>query len=403
MNDLKIKLKRSYFEDITYLQIILLAVFSFLFPLYICDTNRHNLLFTAAEIPLLIYLFANIGKKQKYRKRLFLFLLAVYFLTFLYYDILYLQCYWALFYKTFSFLMLYDFASKERDTRKKQTYSYAEITDIILYIFSFAVLLSIVANVIGVDAIYLDFNEFHIRSTKSGVFLDERLTWVFMHKSTYGLLLILALALLIKRKTFPYRKIWICIYFIAAIRINSMVSLTCMCVVPFAYYIETKTFNRKTLIKMVLAFFIGIFTAGIIYYVVASERNMSSLGDRVYIWRIYADSLSKYPHGMGKTFFTESFWLAAGGRNINNFHNVYLNELLHYSIPVGTLFTLLIYYYPINFIKSNPSKAKNIILLFAISMPMIFDQALNDLIFPIFLIMLKLCFANTNESERISQ
>ncbi len=398
MNNLKIKL--SHIRDTVYLQFIVLSFFSFLIPVYICDTNRHNLLFAVAEIPVLILLFLNIVKKKK-RDRLYLIVLILYFAVFMYYDVVYLRCYWALFYKTLSFLLLWDFVSKDYDGLKDKNGFYAELTDTILSVFCFTVILSLIANVMGVDSIFLDLNGFHIRRTGSGVFIDERLTWVFMHKSTYGLLLVLALTLLIKRKTFHFRKFWICIYFVAAIRINSMVSMVCMCGVLFAYYVEARAINRKTLIKMVFAFFTGLFLACIIYYIVAIGRNISSLGDRAYIWAIYADSLAKYPNGMGKDFFTTSFWLAASGRYINNFHNVILNELIHYSVPVGVLFTLLVLYYPIRFIKSSPSKIKNIILLVVISLPMLFDQAINDLIFPIFLIMLKLCFSTENEIQKI--
>lgn len=328
-------------------------------------------------------------------------IILLYFAIFLYYDIVYLKCYWALFYKVASFLLLWDFAARESDSWVNRNSFYAELTDTILSLFSFAIILSLIANVIGVDAIFLDLNEFHIRSTKSGIFLDERLTWVFMHKSTYGLLLVIALVLLKKRREFPFRKLWIFVYFMAAIRINSMVSIVCMCGVLFAYYVETKAINRKTIIKLFCAFFIGLFLASIAYYVVALGRNISSLGDRAYIWAIYSDSLQKYPHGMGKSFFTDSFWLEAGGRYINNFHSVLLNEMIHYSIPVGLFFIVLVLYYPIKYIKSSPSKVKNIILLVAIFLPMLFDQALNDLIFPIFSIMLKLCFSDANDSERV--
>lgn len=389
-----------HLKNITYLNFIILAFSSFIIPIYVCDTNRHNLLFAASEIPLILLLFFLGIKKGGRRNKIFPIVLFLYFLVYLYYDIVYLKCYWPLFFKTASFMLLWYFDSQELIFRQNRDVLYSELTDTILSIFSFTVILSLIANIVGVDAIFLDFNAFHIRSARSGVFLDERLTWVFLHKSTYGLLLVLALTLLMKRKEFYVRKMWICIYFLAAIRINSMVSIVCMCGVLFAYYVETRSINKKTLIKMFIAFFVGLLLTGIIYYIVALGRNISSLGDRSYIWAIYADSLARYPHGMGKKFFTDTFWLAAGGRFINNFHNVLFNEMIHYSIPVGILYFVLIMYYPVNFIKTNPAKIKNIILLVSIILPMVFDQALNDLIFPIFLIMLKLCFSNANEIRR---
>lgn len=393
------KVHIRHYRNINYLQFILLAWASFLIPVYICDTNRHNLLFAMAEIPLIILLFQNLKKKSKERNKIYLIMIFLYFGVFLYYDIVYLKCHWALFYKIASFLVLWDLDACESYFTGDTNSFFTELTDTILSIFSFTVILSLIANVIGVDAIFLDLDAFHIRRARAGIFLDKRLTWVFMHKSTYGLLLVLALALLIKRKDFPLHKLWVCLYFIAAIRINSMVSLVSMCGVLFAYYMETKEISRKTMLKIFFAFFIGVILAAIGYYIVALKRNVSNLGDRAYIWAIYADALAKYPHGMGKSFFTGTFWLAAGGRYINNFHSVILNEIIHYSVPVGILFVVLVMYYPIRYISANPAKLKNIILLGSISLPMLFDQALNDLIFPIFLIMLRLCFSSANEIE----
>lgn len=384
-----------------YFQFIMLAITSFIIPFYICDTNRHNLLFAMAEIPLFALLLINLKKRRKHRNIIYLMLVILYFLMFLYYDIVYLKCYWALFYKVGAFFLLWDLDSCESYIGIRDASFYAELTDTIISIFSFAVILSLIANVIGVDAIFLDVNQFHLRSAKSGMFLDERLTWVFMHKSSYGLLLVLALSLLMKRKEFLFRKFWICTYFVAAIRINSMVSIVCMYMVLFAYYIKTKELDRKTLIKLFTAFFVGLLIAGVVYYIVGLKRNVSSLGDRAYIWAIYADSLAKYPHGMGLSFFSESFWLAAGGRYINNFHNVFFNEMIHYSVPVGIIFVTLVLYYPIKYIISNPSKLYSILLLISFCLPMCFDQALNDLIFPVFLIMLRLCFSNSNDSEGV--
>jgi len=399
VNDLKIKLR--HLKNMNYLQFIILVIFSFFLPAYMCDTNRHNLIFTMAEMPLAVLLLLNLRKKRETRNRIFLITLLLYFAIFLYYDIVYLECYWALFYKVASFLLLWDFAACESIFSENKSSFYAELTDTILSLFCFTVILSLIVNIIGVDAIFFDLNELHVRSAKSGIFLDKRLTWVFTHKSTYGLLLVLALTLLMKREGFPFRKLWICVFFVAAIRINSMVSIVCICGILFAYYVETKTISRATLIKLFFAFFVGLFLTGIVYYIVALERNISSLGDRKYIWAIYSDSLQKYPHGMGKSFFTDSFWMAAGGRYINNFHSVFLNEMIHYSIPVGLLFIILILYYPVKYIRTSSSKIKNIILLVSIFLPMLFDQALNDLVFPIFLIMLKLCFSDANESERV--
>lgn len=394
------KIKIRHLKNFIYLQFIILSLCSFFFPLYICDTNRHNLSFTLVEIPLMILCFLYLKKKEKRKDKIFGTILLLYSIIFFCVNIMYLECYWAFFYKVGSFLLVWLFSSNlDYSNAFMKGDFYGELTDTILCVFSLAVVLSLLANFAGVDAIFWDLQQFHIRGANKGIFLDERLTWVFMHKSSYGLLLVLALILLMKRKRFPYRKVLILIYFIAAVRINSMVSIACMCAVLFGFYVETKSWNKKTVIKITFAFAIGLMLVGIGYYIVSKERNLSNLGDRAYIWAMYGTTLAGYPHGMGNRFFSDSFWLAAGGRYLNNFHNVMLNEMLHYSVPVGIGFTMLILYYPLCYIKNNSSRMKNLILFIATCLPMLFDQALNDLIFPIFLIMLRLSFCNANEQR----
>lgn len=391
------RIQIRHFKNYKYLQFLILTVFSFVFPFYISETNMLNLSFVIVEIPLIILVILCINNKRLKRDKTFICLLLIYVIFFLYVDIAYLDCYWALIYKTFSFFLLWNIETLEKQKLGTIRGFSEEFTDSIIIIFSFTVVLSLVANIIGIDAVFLDLQSFHIRSSNSGVFLDKRLTWVFMHKSTYGLLLILGLALLMKRKNFPYRKIFIILYFIAGIRVNSMVSIVGLCMVMFAYFLETKSMNRKKFIKLLIVIVVGAIVAGVIYFIVALERNLSSLGDRAYIWGIYGESLRQYPYGLGKDFFTQKFWLPEAGRYINNFHNVIFNEMIHYSIPVGLLFTAMIFYYPIKYIVKNKCKMKNIVLLVGIMLPTFFDQALNDLIFPIFLIMIKLCFSNYNE------
>lgn len=391
-------ISKNHFTNIRYFNLILLTIVSFIMPFYICETNRHNLIFSMPEIPLVILVFYEALSSDRKRDKLYKLLLLAYFIVFMNYNIFYLQCYWALFFKVLSFLLMSFVDAWDRECKKEQNFIW-EFTDSIIFIFTIAVILSIFARVVGIDAIYCDLHSFHMRARDSGIFLDERLTWVFMHKSSYGLLLVAALSLLMKRKRYPYRKYIIILYIIATLMINSMVTLVSIIIILFVNFLEAKQFSQKAILRFFFLMCIGVISGIVTYYIVILNRNLSNLGDRAYIWAIYASSLKKYPHGMGKTFFTKTFFMPISGgtgRNINNFHNVLLNEMIHYSIPVGLLYGILITYFPIKYIIISDNKIKNSMILVALILPMIFDQAMNDLILPIYLIMLKLSFSKIN-------
>ena len=270
----------------------------------------------------------------------------------------------------------------------------------VIFIFTITVVVSIIGNLFNLDAIWCDLENFHLRG--EGAFDDRRLTWVFMHKSSYGMLLVGVLALILKKKDLEHRKILIGLYAIAALLINSMVSLVSFMLVIIAYYVGTKKIDAKFLIRFAILGVIALLVGGIGYYYIAMYRDLSSLGGRMYIWAMYKDRLSKYPFGMGKEFYSVVFWMTTkkSGRYISNFHNTILNEMIHYSIPVGVLYSILLLFIPIRTIIKKEQKLKNIILAVAIMLPAMGDQAVNDLVLPLYLIILYLCFAEYSSDDQ---
>ena len=97
---------------------------------------------------------------------------------------------------------------------------------------------------------------------------------------------------------------------------------------------------------------------------------------------------------MGIEFANVTFVVDVMGFNANNLHNVLLNEILHYGLYAGILFLILLIYIPLRCIKISKNRISDIILVLGLLLPMMFDQALNDLTFPLYMIILFVRFAN---------
>ena len=80
--------------------------------------------------------------------------------------------------------------------------------------------------------------------------------------------------------------------------------------------------------------------AGAAAWEVLAERNIMTLGDRVPIWKAVWQVILDNPEGWGLRFGS-SMIETETGLLVNNAHNVFLNQMLRFSIPVGICFTLL--------------------------------------------------------------
>lgn len=76
---------------------------------------------------------------------------------------------------------------------------------------------------------------------------------------------------------------------------------------------------------------------------VLAERNIWNLGGRIPIWKgVWTSTILKYPEGWGMRFGESAISIEElGGYWVNNAHNVFFNQMLRFSIPVGIVFTLL--------------------------------------------------------------
>ena len=210
-------------------------------------------------------------------------------------------------------------------------------------------LISIIVYLKGYASVYWYNFKFELMQPK--VFYGEkRFEWIYYHKSQYAFMILLSIGfILVHRKKFINKitfGISLCIL-VAALYISHVntaivgggMILACFCIDIFI-----KNFRKiKLWVKMVIipVFSVSVIgTCVFIFQKIAAERSILTLGSRTYIWEHVLDYILKHPEGIGSRFAKKKIILPEIYAKVNNGHNVFLNELYRFSIPVGICFII---------------------------------------------------------------
>ena len=173
----------------------------------------------------------------------------------------------------------------------------------------------------------------------------NRYYWIYSHKCEYALMLTAFLALFLAcRKKFRNTLTWLASIAVLAACLflsHSWTGFAAFAVVIVGYIagrINGKHFKWRRWYWALIAAFIA--AAGVFAYKVFSERDLSTLALRIPIWKESIATILKYPQGWGLRF-GESLMKISTGHMVNNAHNVFLNQILRFSIPVGICFILI--------------------------------------------------------------
>ena len=203
---------------------------------------------------------------------------------------------------------------------------------------------SIIYYLLGYTNLLICNNQFIFFELPSN-FYETRHYWIYSHKSEYALMLVAFMALFTAyRKKFE----------------NMLTFLLSMAVLLFCLYlthswtgiagvfliilggvldqVNWKEFRPRKWHFAAAAVFLA--AGGAVAWEVLSERNIMTLGDRVPIWKAVWQVILDHPEGWGMRFGT-SMIQTETGLLVNNAHNVFLNQMLRFSIPVGSCFILL--------------------------------------------------------------
>ncbi|MFR2776318.1 MAG: O-antigen ligase family protein [Anaerostipes sp.] len=202
--------------------------------------------------------------------------------------------------------------------------------------------------------ISMRMENFHLvfKSVKESIFNEKRFNWIYFHKSEYSCVLLLFVGFFARfKKYFGSIFLYIAgqiILFVCLIIAHTNTAIACAIGVLLMDMLDYIFKNRKKIIlKLGILSAAGIGIAVTFFKYVAKERDFSSLGSRLPIWKASIATIKKFPKGIGNHFSTweYDYWVKLPiGSQVNNCHNIFLNEMYRFSIPVGWCYTAMFFW-----------------------------------------------------------
>ncbi len=235
-------------------------------------------------------------------------------------------------------------------------------------------------------------------------FYEVRHYWIYSHKSEYALMLVAFTALFVAyREKFKNRVTFglslalllVCLYFT-----HSWTGAAGVVLIFMGSFLDR--IRRKGL-HIKKGYVIGggflVLAAAVVGFRILAERDLMTLGGRLEIWPAALEVIRKHPEGWGMSF-GESAIATASGAYVNNAHNLFLNAMLRFSVPVGICFTLLFLGIAVySLIKSRTFLAAGMWAALLILLNM--DYALMSLqMAPLFLVVYLVCFRAQKKDEK---
>lgn len=180
---------------------------------------------------------------------------------------------------------------------------------------------------------------------------EKRFEWIYYHKSQYAFILLLSLAfILVHRKKFINKIslifsiiiLMICL-FISHVNTAIVGGVLILCSFCVDWFIKNLKRVKLWVKVIVIPVFLGgaISVALLAFKKISAERSILTLGNRTYIWKSAINLILKRPEGIGLRFSYKKLELMDPTMlTTNNGHNIFLNEMLRCSIPVGICFIL---------------------------------------------------------------
>lgn len=241
---------------------------------------------------------------------------------------------------------------------------------------------------------------------------QAQFAWLYGHKSEYGLLLVLCVAFFV-----TYRKLFKNLYtyalslgvlFIALYISDSFTAMGAAFLILVGQlldYLLIAKWRRKIITSVILGI-PGILGCLTLYNMIDKNRDLLTLGTRTLIWKASWENITNNPNGITDFIMgTDNFvffrypngWQTAV---TSNCHNVFLNQMFRFSIPVGIIFTVLIILIMIITLKKN-LHFTNFFIWLAILILMTMDYSLFNIELPFFLVEIFICFFVNNKKRMI--
>lgn len=226
----------------------------------------------------------------------------------------------------------------------------------------------------------------------------DQYSWLYLHKSQYALILVVCIAFCV-----VYMKIFrnIVTYLLSlgvllyslylSDTYTSMAAAMLIFVGQFLDYLWKAKWWKKIVVTIIIGVPSVIFSLKF-YEIVVSKRDLLTLGGRIQIWNGSLEQITKNPNGMLNFIMGDNqfvFYNNGYGweRTAYNCHNIFLNNMFRFSIPVGGIFIALFLLLLLFSIKRIPTFL-TIFIWIALLIPMNMDYAMTTAELPIFILII---------------
>lgn len=234
-----------------------------------------------------------------------------------------------------------------------------------------------------------------IRRDKYEEIMVDQYSWLYVHKSQYAFILVISIAFcVVYRKMF--RNLFTYILTLAtlcfALYLSDTYASMGAAVLIFGGQFLDYLWKAKWWKKLVAAVGLGVpgvLVAFKLYEKIGKNRNLLTLNDRTLIWKGSWETITTNANGMidfnmGVDRFI--YYTRPDGWNANSYncHNVFMNQMFRFSIPVGTIFSLIFVTLLIFAIKRNLSFT-TLSIVVATLIPLCMDYALTNVEFILYM------------------
>ena len=357
-NNMKRMTENKWYVEIYSWMMRIFIVLTFFFPMYHSDFKKH--MYYIGFLWPYVFLLLGMGMlflrhcRQRWENKgfaLFLIvLLTAYIAVSLYMNRLYHHWMWEEIHNTVAFaflilLLIYPKWMQDLDF---------DVIRFLLQCVTLSMFCAIVYYAIGYAGLLLHNGMIEMTTVAEMVskYGETRMSWIYYHKSQFALMQLVFLGFAhtyrAHFKTRVHYGITQLIFVICLVLSHSWTALAAAFLIPGGIFLDKLlgAIRQKRLHFRRWHFVIagvgalGVIGCAALFLVkMSQERNLLTLGSRIPIWQAGIRLILENPQGVGKEF----------GKNLidcglfltNNCHNVFLNAMMRYSIPVGLLFTVI--------------------------------------------------------------